>query len=41
MISSKENYVDGFIRVYNNEICNVIDNIYRKECYFFLLKTDI
>ena len=25
-VSSKENYVDGIIRVYNNEICDVIDN---------------
>lgn len=25
-MSSKENYVDGIIRVYNNEICDVIDN---------------
>lgn len=23
---SKENYVDGIIRVYNNDICDVIDN---------------
>lgn len=25
-MTSKENYVDGIIRVYNNEICDVIDN---------------
>ena len=25
-MASKENYVDGIIRVYNNEICEVIDN---------------
>lgn len=25
-MSSKENYVDGIIRVYNNDICDVIDN---------------
>ncbi len=25
-LSSKENYVEGIIRVYNNEICDVIDN---------------
>ena len=25
-MSSKENYLDGIIRVYNNEICDVIDN---------------
>ena len=25
-MNSKEDYVDGIIRVYNNEICNVIDN---------------
>ena len=25
-MSSKEDYVDGIIRVYNNEICDVIDN---------------
>lgn len=25
-MSSKENYVDGIVRVYNNDICNVIDN---------------
>ena len=25
-MSSKENYVDGIIRVYNNDICEVIDN---------------
>lgn len=25
-MSSDENYVDGIIRVYNNDICNVIDN---------------
>ena len=25
-LESKEDYVDGIIRVYNNEICDVIDN---------------
>ena len=25
-MTSKENYVDGIIRVYNNDICEVIDN---------------
>ena len=25
-LSSKENYVDGIIRVYNDDICDVIDN---------------
>ncbi len=25
-LDSKEDYVDGIIRVYNNEICDVIDN---------------
>ena len=25
-MSSKEDYVDGILRVYNNDICNVIDN---------------
>ena len=25
-MASKENYVEGIIRVYNNEICEVIDN---------------
>ncbi|MBR1628433.1 MAG: hypothetical protein IJ679_04085 [Lachnospiraceae bacterium] len=25
-MNSKEDYVDGIIRVYNNEICDVIDN---------------
>lgn len=25
-MSSKENYVDGIIRVYNDDICDVIDN---------------
>ncbi|MGN1177141.1 MAG: hypothetical protein ACI4S1_16980 [Roseburia sp.] len=25
-LASKENYVDGLIRVYNNDICEVIDN---------------
>ena len=25
-LGSKEDYVDGLIRVYNNEICDVIDN---------------
>ena len=25
-MSSKENYVDGIIRVYNDELCDVIDN---------------
>ena len=25
-LGSKEDYVDGIIRVYNNDICNVIDN---------------
>lgn len=25
-MDSKEDYVDGIIRVYNNDICNVIDN---------------
>ncbi len=25
-MDSKENYVDGIIRVYNNEICDTIDN---------------
>ena len=25
-LSSKEDYVDGIIRVYNDDICNVIDN---------------
>ena len=25
-MSSKEDYVDGIIRVYNDDICNVIDN---------------
>lgn len=25
-MDSKENYVDGIMRVYNNEICDVIDN---------------
>ena len=25
-MSSKENFVDGIIRVYNNEICDVIDD---------------
>ena len=25
-MSSKENYVDAIVRVYNNEICDVIDN---------------
>lgn len=25
-MNSKENYVDGIIRVYNNELCDVIDN---------------
>lgn len=25
-LDSKEDYVDGIMRVYNNELCNVIDN---------------
>ena len=25
-LSSKEDYVEGIIRVYNDDICNVIDN---------------
>ena len=25
-MTSKEDYVDGIIRVYNNDICEVIDN---------------
>ena len=25
-LGSKEDYVDGIIRVYNNDICNVTDN---------------
>ena len=25
-LTSKEDFVDGIIRVYNNEICDVIDN---------------
>jgi hypothetical protein len=25
-MTSKENYVDGIIRVYNNDLCKVIDN---------------
>ena len=25
-LGSKEDYVDGLMRVYNNEICDVIDN---------------
>ena len=25
-LSSKEDYVDGIIRVYNDDICEVIDN---------------
>lgn len=25
-LTSKENYIDGLIRVYNNDICEVIDN---------------
>lgn len=25
-LNSKEDFVDGIIRVYNNEICDVIDN---------------
>ena len=25
-MTSKENYVEGMIRVYNNDICEVIDN---------------
>lgn len=25
-LSTNENYVDGIIRVYNNDICDVIDN---------------
>ena len=25
-LSSKEDYVDGIIRVYNDDICDVIDN---------------
>ena len=25
-MTSKEDFVDGIIRVYNNEICDVIDN---------------
>jgi len=25
-LTSKEDFIDGIIRVYNNEICDVIDN---------------
>lgn len=25
-LSTNENYVDGIIRVYNNDICDIIDN---------------
>jgi len=32
-LSSKENYIDGLIRVYNDEICNTIDN-YNCSAYY-------
>lgn len=32
-LTSEENYVDGLIRVYNNEICNTLDN-YNCSAYY-------
>lgn len=32
-MNSEENYVDGILRVYNNEICDVIDN-YNCSAYY-------
>lgn len=32
-LSSEENYIDGLIRVYNNEICKTIDN-YNCSAYY-------
>ena len=32
-LSTKENYIDGLIRVYNDEICNTIDN-YNCSAYY-------
>lgn len=32
-LSTKEDYVDGIINVYNNEICDVIDN-YNCSAYY-------
>lgn len=32
-LDKKENYVDGIIRVYNNDICNTIDN-YNCSAYY-------
>lgn len=32
-LTSEENYVDGLIRVYNNEICEIIDN-YNCSAYY-------
>lgn len=32
-LSKKENYVDGLIRVYNNEICDTLDN-YNCSAYY-------
>lgn len=32
-LCKKENYIDGLIRVYNHEICNVLDN-YNSSAYY-------
>lgn len=32
-LESEENYVDGIIRVYNNPICDVLDN-YNSSAYY-------
>lgn len=32
-LQPSENYIDGIIRVYNDEICDIIDNYNSSACY--------